>query len=241
MPEVDGGAGADQVARLAEGFPGYTTIYGAAVDLAPAGECRARRQFGNLILSRLPVQQVFRHLLPQPPDRGVKHMPRQATEAVVAGRDGPLRIVTTHLEYHSEGQRLAQAERLRDLHAEVWANLEAPPLLEAKDPYGAPPRPIDAVYCGDFNILPDDPVYRRLLAPFDGGVPALRDAWPLAASGRPHPATCGLFDRRQWPEGGHCRDYFFVTETLAERIAGLAVDSETAASDHQPVRLTLTA
>jgi endonuclease/exonuclease/phosphatase family metal-dependent hydrolase len=35
---------------------------------------QARRQFGNLILSRYPVLQVFRHLLPWPAEPGVLSM-----------------------------------------------------------------------------------------------------------------------------------------------------------------------
>ena len=60
-----------------------------------AGGRRARRQgrpapaFGNLILSRLPVRQVFRHTLPWPPEAGVPNMPRVAIEAVVEALVGP--------------------------------------------------------------------------------------------------------------------------------------------------------
>ncbi len=36
-----------------------------------------------------------------------------------------------------------------------------------------------------------------------------------------------------------CYDYFFVTEDLVRRVAGVEVQSETAASDHQPVVLDL--
>ena len=39
--------------------------------------------------------------------------------------------------------------------------------------------------------------------------------------------------------GGHCRDYFAVTVDVARRIADLAIDTDTDASDHQPLRLTL--
>jgi exonuclease III len=39
--------------------------------------------------------------------------------------------------------------------------------------------------------------------------------------------------------GGHCRDYFAVTPDVAQRVAGLSIDTATDASDHQPLRLTL--
>ena len=46
-------------------------------------------------------------------------MQRIALEAVVRTPGGPLRVVTTHLEYYSAMQRAAQVERLRDLHVEA--------------------------------------------------------------------------------------------------------------------------
>lgn len=237
MPEPDGRGVTDQVADLTAFFPDHTSVFGSALDRAGPGS--RRRQFGNLLLARLPLLQIFRHLLPQPAEAGAKHMVRQATEVVVAAAAGPLRIVTTHLEYHSEAQRLAQAERLRALHQEVCDNLRDPPLALDSGPYAIAPRPATTVLCGDFNLAPDDPIYARLLAPFERGAPRLVDAWWHAHPGRPHDPTCGVFDRVQWPEGPHCRDYFFVTEDLSDRVAAVVVDTETGASDHQPLCLEL--
>lgn len=223
-------AGADQVAELEALFPGYRGFFGAALDrLAPGG---GRRQFGNVILSRLPVLQVFRHLLPHPPQGGIKHMQRQAIEVVVDTRDGPLRVVTTHLEYFSDVHRAAQIERLRALQVEVAGNAAQPP-PPAASPYDPSPRPASVVMCGDFNLLPGGAEYARLFAP------PLVDAWRSARPGEPHPPTTGLFDRIQWPMGGHCRDYFAVTPDVAGRVAALEVDLATDASDHQPLRLAL--
>ena len=39
-----------------------------------------------MILSRLPVRQVYRHLLPSPVDPGVNGMPRIAVEAASSRR-----------------------------------------------------------------------------------------------------------------------------------------------------------
>lgn len=222
--------GADQVAELEALFPGYQAFFGAGLDRSGPGG--ARRQFGNVILSRLPVLQVFRHLLPHPPQGRIKHMQRQATEVVVETRNGPLRVVTTHLEYFSDSHRAAQVERLRALQAEVAGN-EAQPSTAAASPYDPTPRPASVVMCGDFNLLPGDAEYERLFAP------PLLDAWPTVRPGEPHPPTTGLFDRKQWPMGGHCRDYFAVTEDVAQRVAAIEVDLDTDASDHQPLRLEL--
>ena len=77
-----------------------------------------RRHFGNMILSRLPVGQVFRHLLPYPVDPGVNGMPRIAVEAVIDAPFGPVRVITTHLEYYGTKKRAAQVEALRTIYAE---------------------------------------------------------------------------------------------------------------------------
>jgi endonuclease/exonuclease/phosphatase family metal-dependent hydrolase len=223
-------AGADQVAELRRLFPGYAVFFGAGLDRA--GEAGRRRQFGNALLSRLPVLQVFRHLLPHPAEGGIKHMQRQAIEAVVLTKSGPLRVVTTHLEYFSAAHRAAQISHLRRVQDEVAAN-EAAPAKAARSPYDPTPRPSSLVLCGDFNVQPEDHEYTGLFAE------PLLDAWRVARGAEPHPPSTGLFDHRQWPMGGHCRDYFAVTADVARRIAAVEIDVTTDASDHQPLLLAL--
>jgi len=222
--------GADQLAELQALFPRHLAFFGTALDRPGTGA--ERRQFGNLLLSRLPVLQVFFHLLPHPAEGGIKHMQRQAIEAVVETRTGPLRVVTTHLEYYSAAHRAAQIERLRALQFEVAEN-EARPPKPAASPYDPVPRPASLVLCGDLNFLPHEDEFRALFAP------PLLDAWRSARGAEPHPPSTGLYDQRQWPMGGHCRDYFAVTADVAMRVADVAIDSATDASDHQPLRLTL--
>lgn len=219
------GGGADQVAELEGLFPGLQAIFGPTL-------VRGERQYGNLILSRLPVLQVFNHLLPHPAEGGIKHMQRVAIEAVVDAPGGRLRVMTTHLEYFSAAHRRAQIERLRLVQEEVSGN-EHHPAAPGASPYDAAPRPASLVLCGDFNVLPHEAEYRALFRP------PLLDAWRLHRKGEKDPDTTGLHDRVQWPMGGHCRDYFAVTPDLAERIASLEMDADTDASDHQPLRLVL--
>lgn len=218
-------AGADQAAQLGALFPGYRMLFGKALD-------RNGRQYGNAILSRLPVLQSFDHLLPHPAEGGIKHMQRVAVEAVVQAAWGPVRVVTTHLEYYSARHRAAQIARLREIQDEVAAN-EAAPAKAVGSPYDAVPRPASLVLCGDFNIAPDDAEYRRLF------MPPLLDAWRILRKGEKDPETTGLHDRVQWPMGGHCRDYFAVTADLQPRLRSVEMDAATDASDHQPLRLTL--
>jgi len=227
-PAIAGGA--DQVAQLKALFPEYEAFFGPALDRA--GDGNARREFGNLLLSRLPVLQVFRHLLPHPAEPGIKHMQRQAIEVVVETPAGALRVMTTHLEYFSAAHRAAQIDRLRDLQAEVAENEVRPPRAAAS-PYDPVPRPASLILCGDLNVLPHENEYAQLFAP------PLFDAWRAARGSEAHPPSTGLFDRRQWPMGGHCRDYFAVTRDVVPRIAAIEIDIATDASDHQPLRLAL--
>jgi endonuclease/exonuclease/phosphatase family metal-dependent hydrolase len=237
-PELDGGAGADQVAFLAARFFQHAAYFAAAIDRAGPSRSR-RRQFGNVLLSRLPVLELRTQPLPQPAEPGIKHMRRAAIEAVVAAPGGPLRITTTHLEYHSATHRAAQVEALRAMHEEACTNTARPPLDPGQGPYRFVPRPPAAVICGDFNFGPDDAECARMTAAFGEGVPALRDAWTVRHGARPHDPTCGIFDREQWKQGPHCRDFFFVSDALAGQVKDVVVDVTTNASDHQPLALAL--
>jgi endonuclease/exonuclease/phosphatase family metal-dependent hydrolase len=225
----------DQPSELARLLPDFTPVFRPAIDAPAAG-----RAFGNIVFSRLPVLQVFNHLLPRPPEKGVKSMQRHAVEVIVEASFGPVRLLTTHLEYYSVGHRLAQVAALRSLHADACKGAS---LGEARGPEEGPyeslARPAEALYCGDFNFEPGWPDYKAMTAPFSADTPALRDAWTLVRSDEPHAPTCGVHDRVQWKDGPNCRDYFFVAENLAPRLKTIEVNTETNASDHQPVLAVL--
>ncbi|NIM29469.1 MAG: endonuclease [Gammaproteobacteria bacterium] len=224
----------DQAAEFQRLFPDHELFFGPVVDAAAEGS--GRRQFGNLMMSRLPVHRCSHHVLPRPAVPGILHMPRQATELIVDAHGEPLRIVATHLEYFATQQRAAQVQRLLALHREACANARMPPRDAQIGPYAGMPLPGNAVLCGDFNFKPMDPEYAAMTRA-DGDAPPLVDAWRIVHGDRPHAPTCGIFDSEQWPEGPHCRDFFFVTENLASRLELLQVHLETNASDHQPVRI----
>ena len=211
---------------------------GIAVDaLAPGG---ARRTFGNLILSRYPVLQVVRVQLPRPADPAARSMPRIVLEALLETPFGPLRVMTTHLEYYSAVQRAAQVEALRARHAEACAHALAPgPRVTTEGPFHSQPETLSTIVTGDFNFRPTDPLHARLTAAFDDArVPALDDAWQRLHPGTPHPPTAGVHDRVQWPEPFAC-DFVCASADLRPRLRAIAVDLGTAASDHQPVMVEL--
>jgi endonuclease/exonuclease/phosphatase family metal-dependent hydrolase len=223
---LQGSTGENQIEMLSKEFPGYEIHFASGVD-APDG-AGGRRRFGNAILSRLPVRQVFRHSLPWPPHQGVPSMPRVALEAVIEAPWGPVRIISTHLEYYSEIQRTAQVGRLRGLHAEACDHARCRPSAGYDSgPFQPFPRPASAILAGDFNMRPGDPVLSRLREAF-------LDAWRVAHPDSPHPPTFRVHDAEEG-EAPYCCDYVFVTPDLAPRVAAVRVDADCRASDHQPV------
>jgi endonuclease/exonuclease/phosphatase family metal-dependent hydrolase len=88
-------------------------------------------------------------------------------------------------------------------------------------------------------MAPDDPDKALLAAPIDAATPRYSDAWELAHPGRPHAPSVGLYDKQQWPGAPFTFDFIFVSDDLAARVADVAVDARSSASDHQPVLLRL--
>jgi endonuclease/exonuclease/phosphatase family metal-dependent hydrolase len=237
-PRLAGSAGEDQFAALAALLPGYTALPAIAVD--HPGEGGSRRLFGNMILSRLPVRQVFRHLLPFPVEPGVNGMPRIAVEAVVTAPFGDVRIITTHLEWYSQRQRSAQVQALRAVYADGHAHAREGSITdESGGPFTTHLRPAATIICGDFNLEPDDPDHGRMLAPFADGTSPLTDCWMHTHPGVPHPSTFCIYNKMS-PGGPelHC-DFIFVSEDLKSRVRSLAIDQKTQASDHQPLVLDI--
>src|SRR5712691_12672136 len=159
-PDLPGGSGENQYETLAALFPEYTLVKGAAIDvLAPDGE---RHEFGNALITRLPIVQVFRHLLPWPADPSVPSMQRSAIEVVLDLPSGPLRVTTAHLEYYSAKQRAAKVERLRELQREAAGHAAAPAAGKKDGPFRPAPRPASGILTADFNFRPEDPLHARM-------------------------------------------------------------------------------
>ena len=149
-------------------------------------------------------------------------MPRAVVEVVVEAPFGPLRVMTTHLEYYSRDHRAAQIARLHEIHAEACSEK-----MKDDEPgsYESFTRARSAIVCGDFNLKPDDAHHRKML---DAG---FVDAWQALNPGKPRQDTFHLHDG----EPPYCCDYVFVTPDLVSRLRSIRIDTETQASDHQPV------
>jgi endonuclease/exonuclease/phosphatase family metal-dependent hydrolase len=234
---LGGSDGEDQFALLAALAPEHTPVAGVAVDI-PDGR-GGRRLFGNMVLSRYPVERVIRHALPYPPEPGFKTMPRMLIEAVVEAPFGPVRVMTTHCEFNSQRQRNAQVEAMRAIQHEAasFAREDDKHVGDAGT-FKWMARPSAAILTADFNMRADNPALSRLVEPFENDTPAFRDAWRALHGEAPQPHTVGVYDREQWPEAHAC-DFVFITENLAPRLKNIIVDQESAASDHQPILVEL--
>ncbi len=168
-----------------------------------------RKRFGNWLGSRHPIRAWRSVALPAPPATTTQWLPRTAVVAAIEVANRMLTVVGTHLEYYCARQRMAQVEALKAL--------VAPP----------------AVLVGDLNFSPQSPEYRALA---EGG--HWVDAWTVACPGKAHAHTVGLHGA-PWPDHPYCCDYAWVTPDLVAQVVAVEVCRETAASDHQPVVLTL--
>ena len=180
-------SGADQSVALAALLPEHRPIFRPAVETVDS-EGRAHR-FGNMTLSRLPVLQIASHLLPWPRTGVPRSVRRMALDVTVEAAFGPVRIVNTHLEFHSAAQREVQIMRLLDLQEEASTNPLAARAVHA-EPYGGQILAASSILCGDFNFDVTDVQHRLLHASQRPGV-NYRDAWEICDGGSlasPHAA-----------------------------------------------------
>lgn len=236
FPALTSASEPNQPAAVAALLPGFRVFFGAAVDeIARDG---TRRRFGNIVATRLPAVQVEHHLLPFPADAGKESMRRMCTVVTVVDPvHGPVRVMTTHLEFYSRPQRLAQAQALRALHLEAVALAASPPKAGAAgEPNGPRRHAAHAVLCGDFNAHPGTEEHAAIVAPSHQGT--LWDAWALVHGQVPQPPTFCVHEQKYLPRP-LAFDFVFVSEGLKRHVRRMAVDGSTRASDHQPVFVEL--
>jgi endonuclease/exonuclease/phosphatase family metal-dependent hydrolase len=167
-------------------------------------------QYGVALVSKLPITARRHHRLPRSAGREQAE-PRGVLEVTLDVRGRPLRVFVTHLAHDSKADRGLQVDAIRKLIA-------------------GDRRPF--VLMGDLNFRPGSEEYARLLAPESGGNAPLVDAWPRVGAGDGH--TIGLGGRSP----GRI-DYVLVSPDLVPGLERARVDTETRASDHQPVFVTL--
>lgn len=174
---------------------------------------RGDAQYGVALVSRLPIRSSRNHRLPHAPGREQAE-PRGLLEAVVEVDGRPLRVYATHLSHDSRPERLLQVDRIRSV---IQAGTG------------------EFLLMGDLNFRPGSEEHDRLFRPADGSgadAPWVVDAW--ARVGQGDGPTIGL-------DGDHAAriDYILVSPGLAPGLESARVDTETVASDHQPLFATL--
>ena len=240
----------DQPERIARRFPEHYSAYGPGVDLhldgaGPGEPDRGRRrQFGNMLLSRTPLLAVRHHLLPKHASLGPPmSLQRSALEAVIAVREGYLRVYSIHLTHLSAATRLPQIEALLSIHAGAvreGAAISGSGLGEEWTADGMPPpMPREAMLLGDFNMEPDSEEYERVVGPasvYGGRIinpEGFVDAWVEAGNAIDAGPTSEVHGRAAR------LDYCFVSAALKDRVRAAHVDSDAVGSDHQPLWIEL--
>jgi endonuclease/exonuclease/phosphatase family metal-dependent hydrolase len=164
-------------------------------------------------------------------------MPRGLVSATVATPSGPLRIMTTHLEYSSSVLRAAQIDAIREFHRQCCLRVAVPP-RSGKGSYTPQLEATSAILVGDFNMPPGEPSRKRLMeTPAGPEITRFHDVLEIAQPGVAHPASMCLFDQSDGPP--RCLDYAFCTEDLAAKVRSVIYDQVSRASDHQPLVIDL--
>ena len=222
-------------------------VYGPGFDVAAddAAPGNRRRQFGNMLLSRWPIVSSRHHMLPKMGLTRQFSLQRSAIEAVVEPPGLPaLRVYSLHLSHVGDGDRAPQVERLLQIHRDApleggaWCGRHA----EAAWTLGqaAPPMPAAAAYMGDFNIMPDSPLYTRLTGPFSADQGRMSHAGGLvdafvAAGGTENDPLDWTCDSGETDPALRRLDYCFVSTELAPRVRRAWIDHAAQGSDHQPI------
>jgi endonuclease/exonuclease/phosphatase family metal-dependent hydrolase len=245
---------ADQVVRLIELLPEHHGVFAASVDLHQRGATSdaagrlARRQYGNLTLSRWPVLSTRTFPLAKLPVHGHVNDQSCLLEAVIAPADRPIRVYNTHLNYLSQRQRLLQTQEL--LRIIVEAPRQGGPVAAPGAPdseFGADwmvlerheltSMPAPALLMGDFNMRTNSPEYEAIVGPADpfygrlAETTLFADALTLTGLAEDQGTTHPDAD----PSGRKRIDHIFVSGDLAGRVKRAWIDDDADGSDHQPV------
>jgi endonuclease/exonuclease/phosphatase family metal-dependent hydrolase len=234
----------DSPAVLAAHLTGHHWVYGPNLDMDASFRDSAgrlvnrRRQFGTMILSRLPIVSSRNHLLPKYGTLTQHSIQQGALEAVVVTeRAGPVRIYSLHLSHLSAATRMPQVEALLAIHARApseggaWCGGHPEPEAGWTEG-GIPPMPAAAILMGDFNFEWNAADYDRIVGPMSARYGRLNnltgfvDAWVTAGKREDEGATIAKGTRI---------DYCFVSSALASRIKSARIDTDATGSDHQPL------
>ena len=171
----------DQPEILSRLLPDYHWVYGPAFDM-DASESRdgrvvnRRRQFGTMVLSKLPIVWSRLHALPMRRTVRPLNTRNAALECMIRTPAGPVRVFSLHLAHIAAEERLEQIDYLLDEHRRAvseggpWSGADDEPSREWTHGEPEPENPLAAIWMGDFNMEPGSAEYRRIV----GGTSAER-------------------------------------------------------------------
>ena len=240
----------DQPALLSRLLPEHYWVYGPAFDMDASfrGEdgriVNRRRQFGTMILSKLPIAWSRLHLLPMRRAVAPLNTQNAALECMIRTPSGPVRFLSIHLAHIAAEERLEEIDFLMERHRRVpldggpWSGLDDEPSRNWTNGEAEPECPLAAIWMGDFNMEPGSAEYRRITGdiPYHRGAGYVGGFTDAAAVVGHRPGDlhthvkeiAGVVRRRQL-------DHCFVGSMLAPRVRSVTVDNGETASDHHPL------
>jgi endonuclease/exonuclease/phosphatase family metal-dependent hydrolase len=243
----------DQPALLSALLPDYHWVYGPAFDMDASTHLNGRlvnrrRQFGTMILSKLPIVWSRLHALPMRRMTRPLNTRNAALEAMIRTPAGPVRLFALHLAHVGAQERLEQIDYLMDAHARApreggpWSGIDDEPGRDWTHGEPEPDSPGRAIWLGDFNCEPGSAEYHRIVgsAPYHPGA-AYADGFVDAAAVAADPAPdfhthekviAGALKRRRL-------DHCFLTGDMAKRVRSIGADIGEVASDHFPLRVEI--
>lgn len=243
----------DQPEILSRLLPDYHWVYGPAFDM-DASEIRdgrivnRRRQFGTMVLSKLPIVWSRLHALPMRRTVRPLNTRNAALECMIRTPAGPVRVFSLHLAHIAAEERLEQINYLLGEHRRAvseggpWSGADDEPSREWTHGEAEPENPLAAIWMGDFNMEPGSAEYRRIVGgtPYHRGA-AYRDGFVDAAAFAAEPAA-DFHTHEKIIDGRLAKrrlDHCFVGGMLADRVRSASADIGEIASDHFPVRVDI--
>ena len=242
--------GDDQPEILSRFLPEHYWIYGPAFDMDASFRdengriVNRRRQFGTMLLSRLPIAWSRLHLLPLRRTVTPLNTQNAALECLIRTPCGPVRFFSIHLARIGADERLEEVEYLLERHCRVpieggpWSGGDDEPNQNWSNGEPEPGSPLAAIWMGDFNCEPGSLEYRRIAGdnPYHRGAGyfgGFSDASALAGHrpGDLHTHVRQIDGETRKRHLDHC----FVGSMLASRVRSVRVDNDEIASDHHPL------
>ncbi|TIL96590.1 MAG: EEP domain-containing protein [Mesorhizobium sp.] len=242
----------DQPELLSRLLPEHYWVYGPAFDM-DASERRdgrivnRRRQFGTMLLSRLPIVWSRLHTLPLRRTVRPLNTRNAALECMIHTPAGPVRVLSLHLAHIAAEERLEQIDYLLAEHRRApsdggpWSGADDEPVRNWSNGEPEPENPLAAIWTGDFNMEPGSAEYRRIVGstPYHRGAAYLNGFVDAAVASEP---PTDFHTHVKTIDGSPAKrrlDHCFVGGMFADRVRSVSVDIGEIASDHFPLRVDI--